>query len=93
MTSSWPRKWQFPRDDVPAWGVAAVFVMISISLMVLFMFVGYQVLRSISIDGWEPYYMVILSLALIASSAGAVMAARQAVARSSQRKEDNGFDE
>lgn len=94
MTSSRLHKWQFPRDDVPAWGVATVLFMISTCLFILFTGATYQFLTAEIGDftGWQLPFFLVMAAVFIGSIVFFVYSTKSAIARHKQRKGNDGPD-
>ena len=91
MTSSRLRKWQFPRDDVPAWGVATVMIILFVCFVAFGAFMVYQQLTAQlpGFTGWQEIFFALTAFGLITSAIGGIMAARVAIARHKQRKSND----
>lgn len=94
MTSSRPRKWQFPRNDVPSWGVATVLFLICICLFMLMVGAGYQLMieRIGDFTGWQLPFFLVMGAVLIGSIAFFVSSTKSAIDRHKQRKGNHGSD-
>lgn len=94
MTSSWPRKWHFPRDDVPAWGVATVLFLIGICLFILMVGAGYQLMteRIGDFTGWQLPFFLVMGAVLIGSISFFVYTTKSAIARRKHLKGNHGTD-
>lgn len=92
MTSSRPHKWHFIREDVPAWGLATLFLIIAACIMMLGIGLTYATLEAQVGDftGWQPIFFIVMTAAFIVSMAGVSIWVRAALIRRKERKEHRG---